>query len=177
MGDGRGAKGFPLLTRLVAPLRQRTGIRLLSQCAAPTSNDQDFERSAAVLREASPDPVTLAEGKLSRRDYAELLAAMDIVLVPYSAPGYKRSTSGIFAEALAAGKPVVVPSDTWMAAELGRGHGAGEVYPRGRPEEFETACLRAAEGFETLKARAVERAAAYRTRHSATTLVAQLLAS
>jgi glycosyltransferase involved in cell wall biosynthesis len=177
MGDGRGAKGFPLLTHLVAPLRERPGIRLLSQCAAPASNDGDFERAAATLRQAAPNPVALAEGRLSRREYAELLAAMDIVLVPYSAPGYKRSTSGIFAEALAAGKPVVVPSETWMAAELGRGLGAGEIYPRDRPEEFANACLRAAEGFEALKARAVERASEYRKHHSAATLVGQLLAA
>ena len=65
-------------------------------------------------------------------DYYAELAAADLVVLPYDAEVYRDRSSGILAEALAAGKPVVVPAHTWMADQIDdrRGrvfHGADEL--------------------------------------------------
>ncbi|MEW6540783.1 MAG: hypothetical protein AB1402_04090 [Bacillota bacterium] len=57
---------------------------------------------------------------LSRRDYEMRMMESDIVLLPYDKEAYRESTSGIFVEAIVAGKVPLVTSGTWMAKELER---------------------------------------------------------
>jgi hypothetical protein len=52
-----------------------------------------------------------------------MLAESDIVLCLYDAKIYRARSSGIMTEALAAGKPVIVPAETWMAHQLPQGCG------------------------------------------------------
>ena len=56
--------------------------------------------------------------ELPRPEYEAILRAVDVVLLPYDHASYAERTSGIFVEAIFAGKPVLVPAGTWMAAEL-----------------------------------------------------------
>ena len=55
---------------------------------------------------------------LSRATYTGWLEEADLVLLPYLAEHYQARTSGIFVEAIAAGKLAVVTAGTWMAQEL-----------------------------------------------------------
>jgi glycosyltransferase involved in cell wall biosynthesis len=55
---------------------------------------------------------------MSEKDYHEILASSDVVILPYDQNAYGARSSGILAQALAAGKPVVVPADTWMASQI-----------------------------------------------------------
>jgi glycosyltransferase involved in cell wall biosynthesis len=61
---------------------------------------------------------------LSSEEYYRLLQKADVVLLPYWRSIYVSRTSGIFTEALAAGKPVIVTEDTWMSEQLSQ-DGAG----------------------------------------------------
>lgn len=73
--------------------------------------------------------VTVLPKDQNAADYLGDLAAADIVVLAYeNAIHYKFATSGVFTEAVAFGKPVVVPDDTWMSEQLVEGHGAGSVY-------------------------------------------------
>ncbi len=73
--------------------------------------------------------VTLLPNDQNAAEYLADLAAADIVVLAYeNAIHYKFATSGVFTEAVALGKPVVVPDDTWMSEQLAGGHGAGSVY-------------------------------------------------
>jgi len=54
---------------------------------------------------------------LSSQDYLSQLCSADVILLPYDAETYRWKTSGIFIEAIAAGKPVLVTEGTWMAHE------------------------------------------------------------
>ncbi|OGR88549.1 MAG: hypothetical protein A3J74_11680 [Elusimicrobia bacterium RIFCSPHIGHO2_02_FULL_57_9] len=55
---------------------------------------------------------------LDRKSYLSLMERVHLVLLPYDNPEYSQRSSGIFVEAVAAGKPVAVPKRTWMAQEL-----------------------------------------------------------
>ncbi|MBT3393545.1 MAG: glycosyltransferase [Waddliaceae bacterium] len=55
---------------------------------------------------------------LSSDEYLKQLFYSDIILTPYCQKHYKWKTSGIFIEAIAAKKPILVTEGTWMAHEL-----------------------------------------------------------
>lgn len=55
---------------------------------------------------------------LPRAEYWGWLQEADLIVLPYLAEWYHARTSGVFVEAIAAGKPVAVTASTWMANEL-----------------------------------------------------------
>jgi glycosyltransferase involved in cell wall biosynthesis len=179
LGDARAAKGFPLLPDLVSrTLASSSGTRFIIQCPYPgTGADQavapagvaDLERLAA----GSPR-VTLIPEKLSREDYAGLLRHLDVVVLPYLSDLYREATSGIFAEAAALGKPVVVPEDTWMADEL-RKTGGGTAFRRGNPADLASKLLAVLGDYKAYAAAAGAASASWRAFHSADSLVGILL--
>ena len=75
--------------------------------------------SVAALCALQQEPVTLLEDELSINQYEELLDRASLVLLPYQTLYYHSQTSGVFAEAIGRGIPVVVPRGTWMARQVG----------------------------------------------------------
>jgi glycosyltransferase involved in cell wall biosynthesis len=65
-------------------------------------------------------------GALDPSEYYALAAQADIMLLPYLPERYRACTSGILAEALAAGAAAVVPAGTWLADQLPSG--GGEIF-------------------------------------------------
>ena len=133
VGDARDAKGFPLLPGLVRRILSDTNLNVefVIQCPGAASGVENGQLPEGVeellaLAKQAENRITLIQEKLSESDYAELIRALDIVLVPYRLTGYVEPTSGIFAEAVALAKPVVVPAGTWMARELQKSGGGVE---------------------------------------------------
>ncbi|MCL5274164.1 MAG: hypothetical protein M1434_05370 [Chloroflexi bacterium] len=62
--------------------------------------------------------VMLVPDVLTRPQYIGWLRSSDIILLPYDPAVYSERTSGIFCEAISAGKMVAVTDGTWMANEL-----------------------------------------------------------
>ena len=62
--------------------------------------------------------VDLIKQPLASDEYRKLLLDADVVVIPYDRDNYYARSSGVFAEALVAGKPVIVPAGTWMASQL-----------------------------------------------------------
>lgn len=58
--------------------------------------------------------------ELTREEYVTSLEESDLVLLPYDPILYRRRTSGIFIEAIAAGKMPIVKEGSWLAVELKR---------------------------------------------------------
>jgi glycosyltransferase involved in cell wall biosynthesis len=125
---------------------------------------RDWPSSLAVQR-LRRLKVKLIENELSTDDYDALLKRASIVLLPYSLVYYHAQTSGIFCEALAQGKPVVVPRGTWMARQL-KDHGAGESFLPGDRPSFYEAVLQAVYNYAELKKRAVRSAPAWIKEHN-----------
>jgi hypothetical protein len=114
-GPPREAKGWQIIRNLLAltsPGAQ--GIRLV---AAKSSN---------LTPRSDGMKLELIDDTLSPTEYARWLFTADIILLPYDAYLYREETSGIFIEAVVAGKFPFVSDDTWMAFEL-RKHGLHEL--------------------------------------------------
>ena len=96
---------------------------------------------------------TLLTASLSSDDYFELLRTADIVALPYWRDVYVARTSGVFLEAVAAGKPVVCTLDTWMSDQLALA-GAGVLVKDRDDTELAIALVEAADRYEELHATA-----------------------
>ncbi len=102
-------------------------LRLASQ-AKPAAQNACLVAAAATGITAVPGgcQVQLVADELLPADYQGWMAASDVVLLPYAVSSYFERTSGIFVEAIAAGKPAPVTAGTWMAHEL-LAHGLPEL--------------------------------------------------
>lgn len=106
----------------------RAILQRLACTAAPHSTDFIFRgaRSAAWEQVPGGPRVELLPDRLAGSDYADQMTQADVILLPYAPAVYRRRTSGIFVEAVVAGKIPVVSAGTWAASELLR-HGLPEL--------------------------------------------------
>ena len=182
LGDDRGARGFYLLPQLVARASQESHVRarFLIQCPNAASGHGDgrpssaFETLAALASDTATGRVTLIPERLPDEEYAELLRHVDMVVIPYDAQGYREPTSGVFAEALAMGKPVVVTSGTWMAHELRRS-GGGTEFADGDAADLAAKVVEVVKGYERYARRAQDFSPEWRRFHSSHRLAELLL--
>jgi len=150
LGDARTEKGFALLGEAIAHLRAASRISeaefiVQANIQAPAYAHLDEARA----RMRGLPGVTLIERALSQREYEELLGGADLVVLPYDQGVYRARTSGPFAEALAAGIPVVCTADTWMSDQLST-YGGGEQCRSGDPDSLAQAIERAVTGLPAL---------------------------
>ncbi|WP_415910911.1 hypothetical protein [Oleiharenicola sp. Vm1] len=83
-------------------------------------------RSAGWQAVAGGPAIELLPDRLTEEQYAAEMARADFILLPYAPAVYRRRTSGIFVEAVVAGKIPIVSAGTWAASELER-HGLLEL--------------------------------------------------
>ncbi len=103
-------------------------------------------------------------------DYFAALFSADVVILPYWKSVYEFRTSGVFVEAVCAGKIVVCSKNTWMADELGS-VGSGLLCEEQNPASLAKAIVSCLENFDDLQAKAVEAAPKYSALHNAHQLV------
>jgi len=178
LGNARSEKGFDLLPGLLTALKKDcfgTGrAKLVAQANIPVSLEEaDIARAVKRLSAYPANQVELLDRELSLEAFQELLHSADIVLLPYRADLYRRRSSGILVQALAAGKPVVVPEDSWLASEASQG--AAIVF--GRKRSFADAVRLAIENHAELATVARSAAATFARTHSADRLVELLLSA
>lgn len=132
--------------------------------ARPSSRDPEAAAVQRRLRAAAIPGVEIVEEVLSRERFLGCLAAADFVVVPYQLEAYRYRTSGIFAEAVALGKPVITTRGSWMAGELEGDEAL--LYTSGSPGDLARA-LRGAAGLRPeLGARAARRRSAWTAFHN-----------
>jgi glycosyltransferase involved in cell wall biosynthesis len=135
-GDARLEKGFhllpPLLSRLWGTVIRPGRARFLVQSHfnVPGGEPGMLQARNQLLQFAAPQ-VELTAAPLPTADYYRQLEACDAVLIPYDPDSYAERSSGILVEALVAGKPVVVPEGSWMAAQVSADHAAVYRHPDG----------------------------------------------
>ena len=124
LGDARIEKGFlrlPEAARHLLPGHLATG--RLELAIQANLNVPGGEPGIAAARDELTGfgpAVTLLREPLPPAEYRRLLDDSDIVLLPYSASRYRRRSSGILIEALAAGKVVVTTAGSWLAEQATR---------------------------------------------------------
>lgn len=125
-GDARQEKGYGELPRIIGdlwPEHIETGrARFVLQSNFAGSGDAASRIARDQLQRldtgTANSPIRLLLDALDGDAYRELVVSGDVVLVLYDRDNYYARSSGIFAEAMVAGIPVVVPSGSWMAVNL-----------------------------------------------------------
>jgi glycosyltransferase involved in cell wall biosynthesis len=118
VGGARVEKGYGLLPKLVQTLAGEARFTIHSG-PDDTGSDPLVQRAHRQLRALGGTGLMLLERPLAPAEYLNQLHAADLVLLPYDARAYGPRSSGILAEARAAGVPAVVPVGCWMADAVG----------------------------------------------------------
>ncbi len=107
-------------------VRRSKGLgRIEDLCRVSSANAKKLKiiaaKSSHLVRKSDYSPqIELLDDNIEREHYLYWLSRCDIILLPYICSTYESSTSGIFLEAIIAGKPCAVPENTWMADELNK---------------------------------------------------------
>ena len=163
VGGMRPEKGSERIAGIVAACRTRTRARFVIQAFDEGADPATFARLRALG--ADPD-VLVIDGQLDRSAYERQLAGLDAVLCPYERLNYKHRSSGIFAEAVATGLPAIVPSGTWLAAQIEAGRAAGVVFTDDAADCVADAVARCVENLDGLTRDAAARAGCWRETQS-----------
>ncbi len=123
MGDARREKGYHLLPAIAWNLKKdylETGKARFVVQSNPNPREGEVETAIprAELARFPSSMVALYDEPLSAAAYKDLLLGSDITLLPYERNAYRARSSGILAESLAAGIPVIVPAGTWLSRQL-----------------------------------------------------------
>lgn len=155
LGEARDNKGFPLLVDAIEALGPRLAagaIALTVQCHIREGAREAASLAARERLERMSLPnLRLIDAPIDTAAYHGLLFASHAILVPYRRADYASQTSGIFTEAVAAGKPVVVTGETWMAEEALRLR-CGATFRDGDAGDLARAIVEVAEDHPALEA-------------------------
>ncbi len=156
IGHAAERKGYHLLPAaidFVTANRKSRQIRFLIQ-----SNCLKYprERVMQAKREllAMGGGVEIIGRVLDTKEYYGLLLRADAVVIPYTAESYHAQTSGIFGEALAFGKSVIIPVGTWMEREFVKYKSGGVLFRLDDEGSLGRAMLSYLENSEDAKKRA-----------------------
>ena len=123
MGQAAAQKGYQHLPAIIGELRadreENAGMRFLIQSHVHRSRLPEMGPVRDRLESLGPG-IVLTRDLQTDEEYRRTLWDSDIVLMPYSREWYFAQPSGICAEALARGIPVVVPGGTWLARQFAR---------------------------------------------------------
>lgn len=122
LGDARSEKGYQHLPVLVADLWTdylKPGLAkfTIQSNYNVVGGEEVILEAKLKLCQYPCSAVELIDHALEPDAYYHLLASADVVVLPYNPINYQR-TSGVLTEALAAGKPVVVPQGSWLAEQV-----------------------------------------------------------
>ncbi|MHC4176728.1 MAG: hypothetical protein ACYSWU_04435, partial [Planctomycetota bacterium] len=123
VGDARVEKGYHYLPRIVDDLWAKYVVPgtarfvIQSNFSVPEGSPETVI-ARAQLQIRPHDKVQLISEPLLPRAYRDLVLDSDLVLLLYDTTAYYAGSSGILAEALAAGRPVIVPEGTWMGNQI-----------------------------------------------------------
>ena len=119
--------------------------------------------------------VEILPSEQDRDTYLANLARCSVVVLAYQPDLYIRGSSGVFAEAVGLGKPVVVPAGTWMAQEIKERRGVGAAFAEATPRAVAVAVSKTLRSLGPLQVAAMELAPAYRLEHSSRRVLERML--
>ena len=174
LGDVRPEKGFQVAAAAIR-LAIEAGTRDVEFILhAYTSTQEDARARDQSVAGLPPELVRIVTQLLSRTEYLNLLCAADVVILPYSQASYRSRTSGPFVEAVGLGRPVIVTSGTWMSEQI-EPLGSGVTFSDGDAHDLARAILEVRDRYTDLRLHAEQATESWLRRHSAATVVAELL--
>lgn len=177
LGGARGDKGFHRLPGLVAALTRKPPskkhLHFLIQTSFGISREEALmAKTKQALRAFPHNLVTLLETPPDGAEFEKALFATDILLLPYDRAVYERRSSGLLMQALAAGIPAVIPSDTWLSSVAP----PGSCIVYARDTDLAAAVMNAIEAIDSLTEHAKINAPRFAHCHTADHLVSLLIA-
>jgi glycosyltransferase involved in cell wall biosynthesis len=124
LGGMRPEKGSVLIPEIFRACQEVVKVRFKIQMVNEGLSPEDF---ASILALADEPTVAAIPRELQIEEYADAMKSADLALFPYEVIPYRQRTSAVFAEAVAYGKPAVVPEGTWLARQIEEGRAAGIV--------------------------------------------------
>jgi glycosyltransferase involved in cell wall biosynthesis len=173
-GNSKCDKGFHLIPGAIA-LCQRDALNAEFVVQIQHNHWEprtiEAERSLRALK-----GVRILDGILSHEDYDTWLSQTDVILLPYDPIAFGPARgSGIFAEAVAGGRPIVATKGTFAGDSVSKQQAEGEVFAPHTSQALATAIARLLPRLTACEARAAERAKDYASSHSADAFVDTLL--
>jgi glycosyltransferase involved in cell wall biosynthesis len=166
LGDARSEKGYQHLPNLIDALWQNY-LQLNKVKFTIQSNyniqagEVEILAAKLALSQYPKSKIKLIDHPMQPDDYYQLLASADIVVLPYNPQNYQR-TSGVLTEALAAGKPVVVPDGSWLAQQVDESRAS--IYHD--PQDLPQAIIRLLKNLPTFTQSAQQFSLQWRSRQS-----------
>jgi len=148
LGGTRREKGSHLIPAIVEACRSQVQAEFVVQLANDTLTAEELEKLATVGNQTN---VTVIRHPMTLPEYNATLNDADIALFPYEVIPYRKRTSGVFAEAVAFGKPVVVTRGTWMAEQIESGRAAGTIFEDLQPDSIARAIASCVADLESLQ--------------------------
>lgn len=178
LGDMREEKGIHLLPKVIESLR-KDGLdasKVLFRIQGNMPNGEatrETLRAKVALIHRKLAGVEVLEGPLASAAYSDLILGSDVILIPYSPSNYAARSSGIFAEAVAAGIPTIHPQASWMGINA-----TGVLHQGyGRVEEISDNLKKVLHDYHQHEAASLEFARTWREKHSAKRLTKMLVES
>jgi glycosyltransferase involved in cell wall biosynthesis len=173
LGEARMEKGFDLLVKAIQRLREmpewRDARLRVHSYHHPMYHMHGWTRKLLEMPE-----VECISDSMDSQNYYKMLLESDVIVMPYRRSTYIARSSGIFVDALAAGKPVVATEGTWMSEQLKR-FGAGMLCKDNDPVDLARAMIEAKRSFPQIKQRAVSGKQTWIEAHNANVFFTSLL--
>ncbi|MBX3379452.1 MAG: hypothetical protein KF805_05110 [Phycisphaeraceae bacterium] len=122
VGDARKEKGFHVLPSVARSLRESGHLEgetvLVVQSSVRVIDPEPECLRALQDLKSFGKGVRFVTNELNDEEYASLVRGAHVMLLLYEAAAYRRRSSGILAEAMASGVPVLVPEGTWLASSV-----------------------------------------------------------
>ncbi|MGU3560223.1 glycosyltransferase [Methylobacterium radiotolerans] len=115
LGNARGEKGIAEIAQAIDRIAKTSWASVFTFSIQTNDPSEDIKEDINLLKGRSYVNVKCIDQSLSESEYWTLLSSADVILLPYHRDIYKSRTSGVFMEASALGKPVIVTEDTWMS--------------------------------------------------------------
>lgn len=148
LGGTRREKGSHLLPDIIRACRSRVQVEFLVHLANNTLTAEEAEKLSHIAEE--PQVIVIREA-MSLREYYVALNSADIGLFSYEVLPYRKRTSGVFAEMVAYGKPVLATRGTWMAEQIEAGCAAGKIFEDLEPDSIAQVIARCVMDLKSLR--------------------------
>lgn len=168
LGGTRREKGSHRIPAIVEACRSQVHVEFVVHLANDTLTADELEKLTTI--ENQPH-VTVIRHPMTLPEYNAALNDAGIALFPYEVIPYRQRGSGVFAEAVAFGKPVVATRGTWMAEQIESGRAAGTIFDDLAPDSIAQAIARCVKDLESLQQSAQALSAEWRRTVSLSTFV------
>jgi len=173
LGRAAADKGFGCLLDMIERWHSTLAVRFVIQWEEHPSSPAEWKERVFALVRTRPGLVELVGKGQSVADYANLVASLDGLLLPYRLADYVGRLSNLAIDAFCVGVPIVCTAGSGIEEAMRR-WGAGVVCRDQDADSLADAVERLARDHEALAARAAERAVAARREHGCEHFFAQV---